>query len=441
MAKIHAFIKIDYLDKNGEAPCLIEYSHLKKRWRINTQIKVDPRTFSCYYDEDTELYKLTSNKELKREQKAKLVEYNSTLQILQLKLFRILGELKLKSLSLSPINVKCEFEKTVPKQQNDQKPIIVWYTEFINAKEREIGKGIRSYKGTFNKFRTFLDKKGTILFEHLNKGLLEEFKQHLIELGLEGPHLHKQFKNFRIFINWVKGNEDEQEQEIKIPSAYKQVKVKARYGDPIGLTVKQFLEFYQLDLSRHKELERTRNLFVFGVSIGGPRHGDLKKLGHALRRFGFNVQSNCINLFEGKTGNAHNDIIVNKFGLEILEKENYIFPHVPSNTRMNKNLKSIAKKLKWDEIKFIPKYDAYGKLISTEEIPLKKLFSTKFMRKTAATIDNYLGIPTKTSMKRTGHKTFAAYSRYVDVNKESMTHANQKWEEMYSSLLKEHQPN
>lgn len=42
----------------------------------------------------------------------------------------------------------------------------------------------------------------------------------------------------------------------------------------------------------------------------------------------------------------------------------------------------------------------------------------------------------KTSMKRTGHKTFAAYSRYVDVNKESMTHANQKWDEMYSSLLK-----
>lgn len=182
-------------------------------------------------------------------------------------------------------------------------------------------------------------------------------------------------------------------------------------------------------------MERTRNLFVFGVSIGGPRHGDLKKLGNSLRRFGFNIQSNCISFFEGKTGNAHNDIMVNKFGIEILEKENHIFPHVPSNTRMNKNLKSIAKKLKWDEIKFIPKYDAHGKLISTEETPLKKLFSSKFMRKTAATIDNYLGIPTKTSMKRTGHKTFAAYSRYVDVNKESMTHANQKWDEMYHSLL------
>jgi hypothetical protein len=67
------------------------------------------------------------------------------------------------------------------------------------------------------------------------------------------------------------------------------VKVKARNGHPIGLTVKQFFEFYKLDLSAHKELERTRNLFVFGVSIGGPRHGDLKQLGDSLRRFGFNL--------------------------------------------------------------------------------------------------------------------------------------------------------
>lgn len=438
MAKIHAFIKIDYLDKNGAAPLLLEYSHLKKRWRINTRIKVDPETYSCHYDEDTELYKLSSNKPLKREQKGQLVDYNAALQALQLKLLRIIGELKLKSLSLSPSNIKCEFEKGVTKQQDDPKPVIACYAQFLKAKDEEIGKGIRSYRVTFNKFRTFVDKKGTVLFEHLNTGLLEEFKQHLIKLGLEGPHLHKQFKNLRIFINWVKENSDEQ--EIKIPSAYQQVKVQARYGDPIGLTVRQFLEFYRLDLSQHKELERTRNLFVFGVSIGGPRHGDLKTLGHSLRRFGFNIQNNCISFFEGKTGNAHNDIMVNRFGLEILEKENYIFPHVPSNTRMNKNLKSIARKLKWDEIKFIPKYDAHGKLISTEEIPLQKLFSTKFMRKTAATIDNYLGIPTKTSMKRTGHKTFSAYSRYVDVNKESMSHANQKWDEMYSSLVTDYQP-
>ena len=36
----------------------------------------------------------------------------------------------------------------------------------------------------------------------------------------------------------------------------------------------------------------------------------------------------------------------------------------------------------------------------------------------------------KTSMKRTGHKTFAAYSRYVDVNKDSIVEANKQWDNL-----------
>src|SRR5688500_1906181 len=116
MAKIHAFIKTDYVDKNGEAPLIIEYSHLKKRWRINTEIKVDPEVFSCDYDEDTELFKLTGRASLKREQRSKLGPYNTTLQAIQLQLTRIVGELKLKSASLSPSTVKKEYEKVSPVQ-------------------------------------------------------------------------------------------------------------------------------------------------------------------------------------------------------------------------------------------------------------------------------------------------------------------------------------
>jgi hypothetical protein len=48
-----------------------------------------------------------------------------------------------------------------------------------------------------------------------------------------------------------------------------------------------------------------------------------------------------------------------------------------------------------------------------------------------------LGVPTKTSMKRTGHKTFAAYSRYVDVNKECMVSANKQWDELTAKKINE----
>lgn len=38
-------------------------------------------------------------------------------------------------------------------------------------------------------------------------------------------------------------------------------------------------------------------------------------------------------------------------------------PRVPTNQRMNANLKSIAKLLEWNEIKYISEYDNYGKLV------------------------------------------------------------------------------
>jgi hypothetical protein len=182
-------------------------------------------------------------------------------------------------------------------------------------------------------------------------------------------------------------------------------------------------------------LDRTRDGFVFGVSIGGPRHGDLKRLSEFLRKNGFNLNRNSITYFESKTGNAHQEIQINKFGLHIMEKVKYQFPYIPSNQRMNTNLKTIAHLLDWNEIKYIPKYDDYGKLLEVTPLPLKEIFSTKFMRKTAATLDNYLGISPKTSMKRTGHKTFDAYSRYVDINKESMDNANAKWNEIFDGSV------
>jgi hypothetical protein len=92
-------------------------------------------------------------------------------------------------------------------------------------------------------------------------------------------------------------------------------------------------------------------------------------------------------ILKEKTGNAHQEIVLNKIGLEVLAKYNYVMPRVPTNQRMNANLKTIAKLLDWNEIKYVPHYDNYGKLIAVEEPPLKEIFSTKFMRKTAATID------------------------------------------------------
>lgn len=60
--------------------------------------------------------------------------------------------------------------------------------------------------------------------------------------------------------------------------------------------------------------------------------------------------------------------------------------HLQLRTKPDRQIRSLL--LEWDEIKYIPEYDNYGKLVKVNEIALKDIFSTKFMRKTAATIDN-----------------------------------------------------
>jgi hypothetical protein len=428
MAKITAIIKQDYRDKNGESVVVLQYSHLYKTWKHNTGIKVNPDNIEATFDDDLELWKLTSKKQMKPAERKKVTEANDELRSLHISLNRTILDLKARSMSLDPTYVKQEFFKSPQNRIQKNRSVVEWYEEFILVKEKEIGAGINSYRSTLEHYKVFIAGKGVVYFSDLTKDFLERFRQFLDKLELGGPTVHKQFKNLRIFLNWVAAQDEND--EIKIPSAYKKFKVKARYGDPIGLSVDQFFQFYNKDLSSRKPLERTRDVFAFAVSIGGPRHGDLKRLADTLRKNGFKIHQNTISYFEGKTGNAHQEIVLNKIGIEILKKYNYVMPRVPTNQRMNTNLKTIARLLEWDEIKYIPEYDNYGKLVTVEEIPLKDIFSTKFMRKTAATIDNMLGVPTKTSMKRTGHKTFAAYSRYVDVNKDSLEQANKQWDDL-----------
>jgi len=434
MAKIQVFIKRSYLDKKNEGPVIIEYTHLYDRWRLNTGIKANPSLIECFFDEDTELWKLKSKRSLKPTERGKLSQSNTILQEINLKISRVILELKSKSLPLSPRNIETEFNKDPRKiLQLHSRSVIEWYESFIKIKEKEIGEGINSYRSTYEHFKSFSKDLGSIHPIEINRILLDNFREYLEKLKLEGTTIHKQFKNLRIFLNWVL--EQDENNQIRIPSAYKKYNVKARYGDPIGLTVTQFFEFYQMDLSKRRYLERTRDVFVFAVSLGGPRHGDLKRLVDGLRKNGFSVHHNTISYFEGKTGNAHQEIALNKIGLDILEKYSFTIPRVPTNQRMNKNLKTIAELLEWNEVKYIPKYDDFGKLTKVDEVPLKEIFSTKFMRKTAATIDNIVGVPVKTSMKRTGHKTFAAYSRYVDVNKDSLEKANRQWDHLVLEKL------
>src|SRR5258706_7994057 len=105
MGAIHAFIK-SYQNKCNESPVIIEYSHLKKRWRINSGVMVNSKDIGCVYDPDLETYKLTSLRKLKDAERKKLTVSNQKLNEQLQKLSGALLELKSKGLPLTPENLK-----------------------------------------------------------------------------------------------------------------------------------------------------------------------------------------------------------------------------------------------------------------------------------------------------------------------------------------------
>jgi len=69
------FIK-SYQNKGNESPVIVEYSHLKKRWRINTGVMVNSKDIGYVYDPHLEAHKLRSLRKLKDAKREKLTVYN-----------------------------------------------------------------------------------------------------------------------------------------------------------------------------------------------------------------------------------------------------------------------------------------------------------------------------------------------------------------------------
>jgi hypothetical protein len=104
-----------------------------------------------------------------------------------------------------------------------------------------------------------------------------------------------------------------------------------------------------------------------------------------------------------------------------------------SDNHFNACLKEIARYLNFDRMVEIHEFDLKGRIKKgcSQKVPLNDMMSSKMMRKTFVSISISLGIPTEVIMKSTGHKTHAAFGRYVDISLETQAEYTKKW----SSLI------
>lgn len=156
--------------------------------------------------------------------------------------------------------------------------------------------------------------------------------------------------------------------------------------------------------------ERIRDVFIIACRTA-LRYSDIEN----LKPENFINNSTLIKSHTIKTG-AEVVIPLHPDVRMIWEKYNHIMPKVDVNQVFNRNLKEIGEAAKINTPTPIQSTKG-GKLVRTT-VPKYELITTHTGRRTFATLAYLAGVPTIAIMKITGHKTEAAFMRYIKITAE-----------------------
>ena len=176
----------------------------------------------------------------------------------------------------------------------------------------------------------------------------------------------------------------------------------------IYLNENELKAIYDFDFSNNKKLDRVRDLFLIGCYTG-LRFSDLS----LLTTKNINEENNTINVKTQKTGKMV-VIPIHAFIRQILLKYNNDLPKMLSNQKFNDYIKEVVKKVSIDEE--IPIQREKDNLSYVDKVPKYELITSHTARRSFATNAYLAGIPAISIMKITGHKTEAAFMKYILVD-------------------------
>lgn len=208
--------------------------------------------------------------------------------------------------------------------------------------------------------------------------------------------------------------------KIKVNSDYFEFSIKRKDSDfeVIALTEEELDAIINLDLSNNKALDEARDIFVFSCTTG-LRYSDLRQLSRKHIR-----KDNIIQLTSVKMGKK-TEIPLNPLSNAVLQKySDNLFPlpvtphkqQLISNQRLNKHIKIIGEMAGIDTL--IEKVRIKGTEIVSKTFKKYELLSIHIGRKTFTTLSLSKRMAVQDVMSITGHSSFKAVKRYIDVNKE-----------------------
>lgn len=184
-------------------------------------------------------------------------------------------------------------------------------------------------------------------------------------------------------------------------------KVVEEETDAIYLTENELAKIYQLNLSDDKELEEVRDIFIVGCYTR-LRYSDLSTLNNEH----IDLVNGNINIKQRKVHKAVVIPIID-YVPNILKKYNYDLPKV-SSYKFNEHVKELGEKIKLNQkIEIVRKK---GNARVTDIRKKYELMSSHTCRRSFCTNMYLSGFPAEELMKISGHKSPAAFMRYIKVD-------------------------
>ena len=306
--------------------------------------------------------------------------------------------------------------------------LLTVYREFCESNHsRLLSDGKKVSDGTIEAYETAekvlkryiqsIDKEDMRL-EEVNQGFYDDFVSYLSNKGYKINYIGKQIKMLKSVLNSL---EDGVKADIEFLHKGKCRKM-SEDVEAVYLNRKELEQIENYKFPKGEFYDMVKDWFLL-LCWTGCRYSDLNKLNKG------NVQNGCFHFQQQKTGNVVT-IPIHPVVQSILDKYQEIIPQPIDNRRFNESVKEVARLAGITER--VKMFRIIGGKRETIEYQKWQLISSHTGRRSFATNSFLDGVPPLTIMSITGHKTEAAFLRYIRVSSEE--HAKlmkETWERLY----------
>ncbi len=406
MANVNFYLKSGS-GSNSERLIYLFFSYAGNRFKYSTGLKVAPE----YWNEEKQQVRETAKLGVGLAR-----GYNEQLK----QIARNVEEIQIKYLNngkvITPDELRAEMDIVTGRAKGSPKRGMFAYIEqFIEeraASPKFRPESIKVYRALLAKLKDFAKQRGKQRFDFkdVTPEFWERFRDYLYSLNLAENTVHKQISTLKTILNAAG-----EVPELAAADVYKNTRrlgVSKEAVQKIYLTLSELQTLFELDLSAKPRLARVRDLFLIGA-FTGLRFSDFTQIRPEHFRKVDSVE--VIQIDTQKTGERV-VIPLHPYVKEILARNGGQPPIGITNQKMNEYLKELGALAELNEPHIIAK--KIGGVKTAETFRKYELLCTHTARRSFATNAYKEGVPSLAIMKITGHRTEAAFLRYIQITKE-----------------------